>query len=181
MAVAVSTIEIGAFTAATATYIMTVATIHGIDLDDIERRKFLLYNIMLGTSGSQAFEKVAGRTGKHWARLLVNAVDPKKLQAINRVLGRNFVTKYGTTQGLLVLGRAVPFGIGAGIGGAGDRWSGIPDCSRSPRSLRARSVGMGPPRPFGRCLRRERGARRTRRCLTPDGSLQAGNHQLGTV
>ncbi|SMD09462.1 hypothetical protein [Lentzea albidocapillata] len=39
------------------------------------------------------------------------------LKQINKVLGRNFITKYGTRQGIVVLGRAVPFGIGALIGG----------------------------------------------------------------
>ncbi len=32
-------------------------------------------------------------------------------------LGKNFITKYGTKQGIIVLGRVVPFGIGAVIGG----------------------------------------------------------------
>ncbi|MFI7517479.1 hypothetical protein ACIBVK_28680 [Micromonospora echinofusca] len=32
-------------------------------------------------------------------------------------LGRNFITKYGAKQGILVLGQAAPFGIGAVIGG----------------------------------------------------------------
>ncbi|WP_112276189.1 hypothetical protein [Lentzea terrae] len=40
------------------------------------------------------------------------------LKQINKVLGKNFITKYGTKQGIIVLGRAVPFGIGALIGGA---------------------------------------------------------------
>lgn len=33
------------------------------------------------------------------------------------VLGKNFITKYGTKQGIIVLGRVAPFGIGAVIGG----------------------------------------------------------------
>jgi hypothetical protein len=32
-------------------------------------------------------------------------------------LGEHFVTKYGTKQGIIVLGRVAPFGIGAVIGG----------------------------------------------------------------
>ncbi|MFC4150245.1 hypothetical protein ACFO0M_28665 [Micromonospora mangrovi] len=37
--------------------------------------------------------------------------------ASNKILGKNFVTKYGTKQGIIVLGRVAPFGIGAVIGG----------------------------------------------------------------
>ena len=36
---------------------------------------------------------------------------------MNKVLGHNFVTKYGMKQGIVVLGKVVPFGIGAVIGG----------------------------------------------------------------
>jgi hypothetical protein len=39
------------------------------------------------------------------------------LRQINSVLGNNFITKYGTKQGIIVLGRVAPFGIGAVIGG----------------------------------------------------------------
>lgn len=39
------------------------------------------------------------------------------LRQINNVLGRNFITTYGTKQGIIVLGRIAPFGIGAAIGG----------------------------------------------------------------
>jgi hypothetical protein len=34
-----------------------------------------------------------------------------------RVPGKNFITKYGTRQGIIVLGRVVPVGISAVIGG----------------------------------------------------------------
>lgn len=33
------------------------------------------------------------------------------------MLGRNFVTRFGTRQGIIVIGRLAPFGIGAAIGG----------------------------------------------------------------
>lgn len=39
---------------------------------------------------------------------------------MNKVLGKNFVTKYGTKQGILVLGKSIPFGIGAAIGAGGN-------------------------------------------------------------
>ena len=44
----------------------------------------------------------------------------ESVKRINKVLGKNFVTKQGTKQGILVLGRDVPFGIGAGIGAGGN-------------------------------------------------------------
>jgi hypothetical protein len=60
---------------------------------------------------------VAERTGQQWARQLVRGIPQSKINAVNKVLGRHFVTKYGTKKGILVVGKVVPFGIGAVIGG----------------------------------------------------------------
>lgn len=98
-------------------FVLSLAEVHGIQLDEIERRRTLVMGILLGESGSATIGKVAERTGQHWARQLVGKVPAATLRQINSVLGRNFVTKYGTKQGIIVLGRVVPFGIGAAIGG----------------------------------------------------------------
>ena len=89
----------------------------GITIEDVERRRTLVMAVMLGHEGAKAVGKVAERTGQHWARQLARGIPNSKILAINKVLGRNFVTKYGTKQGILVLGRVLPFGIGAVIGG----------------------------------------------------------------
>jgi hypothetical protein len=72
---------------------------------------------MLGGSGSATITKVAERTGQHWGRQVVAKVPVETLRQINKILGKNFVTKFGTKQGSIVLGRVAPFGIGAVIGG----------------------------------------------------------------
>jgi hypothetical protein len=40
--------------------------------------------------------------------------------SINKVLGRHFVTKYGTRRGILVIGKVMPFGVGFAIGAGGN-------------------------------------------------------------
>ncbi len=42
------------------------------------------------------------------------------IDAVNGKLGPRFITKWGTNQGILVLGREIPFGIGVGIGAGGN-------------------------------------------------------------
>ena len=54
--------------------------------------------VMLGDAGARAVGKVAERTGQHWARQLVRGIPKSKILAVNKVLGRNFVTKYGTSR-----------------------------------------------------------------------------------
>ena len=106
------------FLNATALYVLSRAEVHGIPLHDVERRRTLVMAIMLGEAGAKSVQQVAERTGQHWAKQLVRRVPQAKINAVNKVLGRHFVTKYGTKQGIVVLGRVVPFGIGAAIGGA---------------------------------------------------------------
>jgi hypothetical protein len=98
-------------------FVLSLAEVHGVQLDEIERRRMLVMGVLLGESASTTIGKVAERTGQHWGRQLVSKVPLATLRQINRVLGRNFITRYGTRQGIIVLGRVVPFGIGAVIGG----------------------------------------------------------------
>ncbi|MDX5568192.1 hypothetical protein PYK79_39600 [Streptomyces sp. ID05-04B] len=94
--------------------------------------------IMLGGSGSTTITKVAERTGQHWGRQVVAKVPVETLRQINKVLGRNFVTKYGTKQGIIVLGRVAPFGIGAVIGGGAN-------AAMATLAVRAGRRAFGPP------------------------------------
>ncbi|QHK21471.1 hypothetical protein GU243_19185 [Pseudarthrobacter psychrotolerans] len=61
---------------------------------------------------------MAGQTGKHWSAKLIKLIPTRALKAVNSVMGRYFITKHGTKQGIVVLGKVVPFGVGAAIGGA---------------------------------------------------------------
>lgn len=117
VALALSGAETVAFLDATVLYILARGEVQGITIQDIERRRLLVMAIMLGDAGAKGVGKVAERTGQHWARQLVQGIPYSKILAVNKVLGKNFVTKYGTKQGIVVLGRVIPFGIGAVIGG----------------------------------------------------------------
>ncbi|WP_430784556.1 hypothetical protein [Actinoplanes sp. G11-F43] len=101
-----------------ALFALSVAEVHGVPIDEIERRRTIVMGIMLGGTGATTITKAAERTGQHWARQVVAKVPMETLRQINKILGKNFITKYGTKQGIVVLGRVAPFGIGAVIGGA---------------------------------------------------------------
>jgi hypothetical protein len=108
------------FTTATAFYVFSLAEVYGIPIDELERRRTLLLGVILGDLGSQTVTKTAGKTAPHWAKNIVKQIPTSTLKQINKVLGRNFITKYGTKQGVLVLGKTIPFGLGAVIGSAGN-------------------------------------------------------------
>lgn len=120
VAIAMSAAETVAFLEATALFALAVAETHGVRLEDVERRRTLLLAVLLGDRGPKLIEKIAGRTGKHWGKLLTRAIPGSSISSINKTLGRWFATWYGTKQGILVIGRVAPFGIGAAIGAGGN-------------------------------------------------------------
>lgn len=135
-AVAVNVVELAGFMQASMLFALAVAEVHGQKFDEIEQRRTLLLALVLGDSGASLVEKTAGRTGKYWGKLLTDKIPMATITKINKVLGRWFITKYGTKQGIIVIGRLAPFGIGAGIGGAGN-------------ALFGRTVVAGARRAFG--------------------------------
>ncbi|WP_371580726.1 hypothetical protein [Streptomyces sp. NBC_01314] len=121
-----------------ALFALSVAEVHGVPIDEVERRRTIVMGIMLGGSGSTTITKVAERTGQHWGRQVVAKVPVETLRQINKILGKNFITKYGTKQGIIVLGRVAPFGIGAVIGGGAN-------AALAALAVRAGRRAFGPP------------------------------------
>lgn len=110
--------EIGWFLESTVLYVMATATVHGVRVDDPERRRALLGIAILGQSAAKGVLKGTGKTAPHLAKQIITKIPMSQINAINGVLGPRFVTKWGTKQGILVLGREIPLGIGAAIGGS---------------------------------------------------------------
>ena len=118
--IAVNVAEVGAFLEASALFVLALSEVHGVRVDDLERRRTLLLAVVMGDSGSKIVQKAAGRTGPYWAKAIANGVPLSTINAVNKVLGPRFVTRYGTRQGILVLARDLPFGVGAAIGAGGN-------------------------------------------------------------
>ncbi|WP_327177480.1 hypothetical protein OG599_20805 [Streptomyces sp. NBC_01335] len=121
-----------------ALFALSIAEVHGVPIDELERRRTIVLGIMLGGSGTTTITKVAERTGQHWGRQVVAKVPVETLRQINKILGKNFITKYGTKQGIIVLGRVAPFGIGAVIGGGAN-------AGLAALAVRAGRRAFGPP------------------------------------
>ncbi|MBL1101594.1 hypothetical protein [Streptomyces coffeae] len=108
------------FTEASVLYTLSLAEVHGMHPEDFERRKLLVLTVLLGDGAVRVLDKAIGRTGPYWARRIVGAIPMSAINRVNKVLGPRFVTKYGTKQGVLVLSKQVPLGIGAALGAGGN-------------------------------------------------------------
>lgn len=116
---ATATVEVLAALDASVLYTLAVAEVHGLHIEDVERRRALVLAVVLGEGGGKLMRKVTGGTGQ-WAGQLAEAVPLPKLGPVNQTLVRWFLRRYLTRQGALAFGRALPFGAGAVIGAVGN-------------------------------------------------------------
>jgi hypothetical protein len=105
-----------AFTEASVLYALTLAEIHDIHPEDIERRRLLVQTVLIGDSAITALNKGTSRTVPYWGKQIVSAIPRSAVDKANKVLGPWFITKYGTKQGVLVLSKQIPLGLGIGVG-----------------------------------------------------------------
>ncbi|BDZ61105.1 hypothetical protein GCM10025873_08960 [Demequina sediminis] len=131
---------------------LAIAEVHDIRIDDIERRRTLVLAMMLGESGPKLVQKMAGRTGAHLGRKVTNSIPIETIRAINKVLGHNFVTRYGTKQGIVVIGRIAPSGSAPRSAElATASWPGESPREPVPPSVPPLAPGFAPhPHPAGR-------------------------------
>lgn len=109
------------FLEASVIYTLSVAEIHGLDLEDFERRTLLVTSVLVGNSAATAtLEPLIGRTAPYWGKQIVRSIPMSAINKANKILSPRFITKWGTKQGALVLGKQIPYFIGAVIGGGGN-------------------------------------------------------------
>ncbi|WP_072687437.1 hypothetical protein [Rhodococcus marinonascens] len=109
------------FLEAAALLTLAVASVHGVDAADHQQRRALVLSVALGESGMEIVQKATGVTAKNWATAITNRVPGSTMIGMNNTLVRKFITRYAARRSALILGKLVPAGIGAAIGGAGNR------------------------------------------------------------
>jgi len=109
------------FLEAAALLTLAVASVHGISAADHQQRRALVLSVALGESGMEIVQKATGVTAKNWASAITSRIPGPTMKGMNSTLVRKFITKYAARRSALILGKLVPAGIGAAIGGAGNR------------------------------------------------------------
>ena len=127
---ALSAVETAGFLEATALFAQSVCEVHGIPVDDPERARTLVMGLMLGSSGQDLLTQVAAQAGgrgsraAYWGEFVTkNSPGPVFTLVAQRVRDA-FIKRFAVRQGASVLGRMIPFGIGAVIGGTGNHLMG---------------------------------------------------------
>jgi hypothetical protein len=115
LAVGLSVAETAGFLNATALFAFAVAEAAGAPVVDLPRRRALFLAALLG---DDVIALTGGGAEGFGGRL--SDLPDDEVDALNRTAERWLLTRYGPRQGMLVLGRLAPFGIGAAVGAAGN-------------------------------------------------------------
>jgi len=113
--------DVATFFGASAAFSLAVASVHGIEVADSERRKALLLASLLGESSTKVIGDATEITTIRVGRLLLTRMPMGTVKKVNNQLTRRLVRKQAARMGGLALGRLAPYGIGAAIGVAGGR------------------------------------------------------------
>ncbi|WP_235915627.1 hypothetical protein [Puerhibacterium puerhi] len=119
--VALTSADIATFFASSAAFALAVADVHGIDVDDVARRRALLLATVLGDKGARDVQNAIGGSTTAWGKVLLTSLPQGSVRRVNNALTHRFLRKQLAKQGSLALGRLVPFGVGAVVGVAGGR------------------------------------------------------------
>lgn len=124
---ALSGVETVAFLEATALFAQSVAEVHGIPVSDPDRARALVLTLMLGQEGVDLVSQFAGQAAGRghsrnafWGELVTSSLPRAAMGPIVDRLTSTFVRQFAARGGASWIGKALPFGIGAAVGGAGN-------------------------------------------------------------
>ncbi|WP_288467089.1 hypothetical protein [uncultured Curtobacterium sp.] len=147
-ALGLSGAETVGFLETTALFAQSVTEVHGIALDDPERSRTLVMALILGAPGTQLIKQLAGQAAggqvrtAFWGEMVTSTLPKQVVSGIGGKVRDQFVKRFAARQGTSILGRALPFGIGAAVGGLGNHALGR-------KVVQAAREGFGmPPRHF---------------------------------
>lgn len=125
-ALALSSAETVGFLEATSLYAQSLAELHGIAISDPDRARVLVLTLLVGDEGLLLLRQVTGEaTGgasrrAFWGELVGSAIPNRLIGPVVDQLKGVFVRKLAKTGTASVIGKALPYGVGAVVGGTGN-------------------------------------------------------------
>lgn len=146
---ALSGVETLGFVESTALFAQSVAEVHGIAVSNPDRARALVMTLMLGKEGvalvGQLAGQAAGRGGTrtaYWGELVTKSLPRAAVGPMVDQLKSMFVKQFAAKGGASFIGKALPFGVGAVIGGTGNHILGRRVLTTSHRAFGAAPVGL---------------------------------------
>ncbi|HXH32815.1 MAG TPA: hypothetical protein VNJ54_00220 [Plantibacter sp.] len=144
---ALSGVETAGFLEATALFAQSVTEVHGIALADPVRSRALVMTMMLGKAGTDLLRNLGSQAvgqgvprQAFWGEMIAQGVPSMLMGPVADQLRVRFVKHFAASGGAGLVGKALPFGIGAAVGGIGNHVLGR-------QVVKAARQAFGPP-PF---------------------------------
>jgi hypothetical protein len=111
------------FLEATAVFVLANAVVYGVPADHRERRRALVLAVLVGDDSKRAIGELIGpaRTNGGWLAEGMATLPMSTLARFNTRMLKFFVKRYAVRRGALMFGKMLPVGIGAAVGGVGNR------------------------------------------------------------
>lgn len=142
---AVTGAETAGFLEMSALFGQAVAEIHGLPVSDPVRARILVQSLILGEAAKNVVTQFAGQvsgTGagrqQFWGEIVTKNLPSAFVGELSKRIQRAFIRKYAARTSAGAVGRLLPFGVGAVVGGAGNRLLGG-------QIVRAAREAFGPP------------------------------------
>ncbi|WP_261167308.1 hypothetical protein [Microbacterium sp. Marseille-Q6965] len=124
---ALSGAETAGFIEATTLFAQSLAEVHGIAVEDRDRARALVMTLMMGDEGVDLLRQLAGQvTGKgvargaYWGNVITTSLPKAVTRQVADRLKTMFVRHFARVGAGSFVGKALPFGVGAAVGGAGN-------------------------------------------------------------
>ncbi|MGY1552284.1 hypothetical protein ACW5CM_10930 [Microbacterium sp. A588] len=124
---ALSGVETVGFVESTALFAQSVAEVHGIAIENPDRARALVMTLMLGKEGvdlvGQLTKQATGRGASrsaYWGELITKSLPRAAVGPVVDQLKTMFMKHFAAAGSASFLGKALPFGLGAAVGGAGN-------------------------------------------------------------
>ncbi|WP_246475677.1 hypothetical protein [Brevibacterium renqingii] len=121
-ALGVASAETAGFLEGTALFAQAVSEIHGLPVQDAKRANALVLGLMLGKDGKNLVQRFSKKNGGvesmlgSWGATVTNQLPAPLVDLLVRKLRKAFIRKFAARAGGSLVGRLLPFGVGAIIG-----------------------------------------------------------------
>lgn len=127
VALTLAGVETVGFLESTGLFAQSVAEVHGTPVEDPDRARMLIMTLMLGKEAGdllgQFTRQAVGRGGSRsvfWGEMVTSALPRGAVGFVMDRLQAAFLHKFAKFGAGSIVGKALPFGIGAAVGGAGN-------------------------------------------------------------
>lgn len=127
LTLALSGVETLGFLESTALFAQSLAEVHGIPIENPDRARALVLTLMLGKEGTDLLSQLAGQAvgrgavrSAYWGEVVTKTLPRAAVGPLVDQLKTAFIRHFAVRGGASWVGKALPFGIGAAVGGAGN-------------------------------------------------------------